>query len=82
MPLPRRTFSIQFLGASAALMSHPLGALSRVMGAEPSDSSQPFARSEEGRRWLKEWEAHILAPEKTRYCDTELGEELGWLVSP
>lgn len=82
IPLHRRTFSIQVLGASAALLSHPLGTLSRVMAAEPTDSIQHFARSEEGRRWLKEWEAHILAPEKTRYCDTELGEELGWLVSP
>ena len=32
--------------------------------------------------WLGLWEAHILGEEKTRYCDTENGEEIGWLMSP
>ena len=32
--------------------------------------------------WLTPWKANILAGSKTRYCDTETGEELGWLMSP
>ena len=32
--------------------------------------------------WLAAWRPHILAVAKRRYCDTEMGEELGWLVSP
>jgi hypothetical protein len=32
--------------------------------------------------WLARWQEHILSEAKTRYCDTEMSEELGWLVSP
>jgi hypothetical protein len=32
--------------------------------------------------WMNRWQANILSEAKTRYCDTEMGEELGWLVSP
>ncbi|HEY3861575.1 MAG TPA: hypothetical protein VGO59_06765 [Verrucomicrobiae bacterium] len=32
--------------------------------------------------WLGRWQKEILAESKRRYCDTEMGEELGWLVSP
>jgi hypothetical protein len=32
--------------------------------------------------WLARWGKYILADARNRYCDRELGEELGWLVSP
>ena len=32
--------------------------------------------------WLSRWEKSILADARDRYCDKEMGEELGWLVSP
>ena len=32
--------------------------------------------------WLARWEKQILADAHNRYCDHEMGEELGWLVSP
>ncbi len=32
--------------------------------------------------WMAKWEKNILAESKDRYCDREMGEELGWLVSP
>ena len=31
--------------------------------------------------WLTRWEKNILGDERNRYCDRELGEEIGWLVS-
>src|ERR1035437_468953 len=35
------------------------------------------------RAWKARWEKFILADSaKNRYCDTEMAEELGWLVSP
>jgi hypothetical protein len=34
------------------------------------------------REWLSRWEANILKDARTRYCDREMGEEIGWLVSP
>jgi hypothetical protein len=32
--------------------------------------------------WLARWQKNILADSRNRYCDKEMGEELGWLVSP
>jgi hypothetical protein len=32
--------------------------------------------------WLARWEKNILGDERNRYCDHELGEEIGWLISP
>ena len=32
--------------------------------------------------WLRRWEKSILADTRNRYCDRELGEEIGWRVSP
>jgi hypothetical protein len=32
--------------------------------------------------WLARWENHVLGETRNRYCDRELGEEIGWLVSP
>lgn len=32
--------------------------------------------------WRARWEKAIVRIAQTRYCDTETGEELGWLVSP
>jgi hypothetical protein len=34
------------------------------------------------REWLSRWEANIISDAKNRYCDKEMGEEIGWLVSP
>ena len=32
--------------------------------------------------WLRLWEQNILGDARNRYCDKELGEEIGWRVSP
>src|SRR5579871_3535308 len=32
--------------------------------------------------WLARWEKNILGDSHNRYCDKEMGEEIGWLVSP
>lgn len=34
------------------------------------------------KEWRARWEPYILAAARRRYCDHEMGEELGWLVSP
>jgi len=33
-------------------------------------------------QWLAQWEQHILEESKSRYCDRENGEEIGWLITP
>lgn len=32
--------------------------------------------------WLARWEKSILGRIRNRYCEREIGEEIGWLVSP
>jgi len=32
--------------------------------------------------WLARWEKNILGKARLRYCDKEMGEEIGWLMSP
>lgn len=65
----RREFLGDLVLAGAAL---PL-VKSDVCGAASADLTQD---------WLARWEKNILGRARSRYCDKEVGEELGWLVSP
>jgi len=48
-----------------------------------SGAAKPWIDAALARDWQARWERNILEnSHKNRYCDTELGEELGWLVSP
>ncbi|HXC98682.1 MAG TPA: hypothetical protein VN048_05025 [Verrucomicrobiae bacterium] len=75
----RRQFLRQTLMAASAstLLFRPGRA-----HAAATDSPAPFIDPATARDWLARWEKNILAEARTRYCDTEMGEELGWLVSP
>lgn len=65
----RREFLGDLVLAGAAL---PL-VKSDVRGAASADLTQD---------WLARWEKNILGRARSRYCDKEMGEQLGWLVSP
>ena len=75
----RRLFLRQTLMAASAstLLFRPGRAR-----AAPAAAPAPFIDPATARDWLARWEKNILAEARTRYCDTEMGEELGWLVSP
>ena len=45
-------------------------------------SSQPGKDDHLTQDWLARWEKNLLGDEHNRYCDKEMGEEIGWLVSP
>jgi hypothetical protein len=68
--MKRRTFLKRTAAATGALFSIPICAVPRADAAEP------------GSDWLAGWEKNILGNARSRYCDKEMGEELGWLVSP
>lgn len=42
----------------------------------------PLIESATGKDWLARWEKSIIDDARNRYCDKEMGEELGWKVSP
>ncbi|HSU56455.1 MAG TPA: hypothetical protein VLT36_20515 [Candidatus Dormibacteraeota bacterium] len=78
--LKRRTFLKHVCLASVSLSrAFPLQAAE----TNNSFSSQQFSVAPPLRGdWLAAWEKHIMAETQHRYCDHEMGEELGWLMSP
>jgi hypothetical protein len=32
--------------------------------------------------WMERWEKNIVSDSGNRYCDKEMGEEIGWLIAP
>jgi hypothetical protein len=65
----RREFLKDLALAAAALPS--VG--DNVLGAPDADPTQD---------WLARWEKNILGSARSRYCDREMSEEIGWMVSP
>jgi hypothetical protein len=46
-------------------------------GSAPAKMDEALAKD-----WLARWEKNIIDDARNRYCDKEMGEEIGWLVSP
>jgi len=73
---------------AAGVAAVPGGLLAGVADVE-SPSDAPVAPvvfdADMARDWRARWEEHILSEignPDNRYCDRELGEEIGWLISP
>jgi len=56
-----------------------LGALA-LGGAAAGRAAEPQA--DPTKDWLPRWEKKLLDSARSRYCDKETGEEIGWLISP
>ncbi|MGD0743747.1 MAG: hypothetical protein ABSA45_01195, partial [Verrucomicrobiota bacterium] len=80
--MKRRSFLKKIVlagGGMALLFNKPLA--TAVNGESTGDA--PVALDAAlVKDWLARWEKNILSDERSRYCDRELGEEIGWLVSP
>ena len=59
--------------AQGQAKTSPAPAITRT----PAPMGQALAKD-----WLGRWEKKITGSSRTRYCDRETGEQLGWLVSP
>jgi hypothetical protein len=80
--MKRRFFLKQAGLAAAALAVRPRQLLAASSGValtnSPAATTDPVTRD-----WLARWEKAILSDAaRNRYCDREVGEEIGWLVSP
>jgi hypothetical protein len=54
-----------------------------MMASGPPASPAPLVADPATRAdWTQRWERYILNSARDRRCDTETGEEVGWLVSP
>ncbi|MBI5726085.1 MAG: hypothetical protein HZA50_19150 [Planctomycetes bacterium] len=76
MVFPGMLFSLFFLAGSSMVYGQ---AQTNPAAAYPAPEKMDEATAKD---WLARWEKYITAELKDRYCDKEMGEELGWLVSP
>jgi len=59
-----------------------LGVPEWAKGAENHDSGMVRMDDAKFQDWLRRWDKNITDDARNRYCDRELGEEIGWLISP
>jgi hypothetical protein len=81
LPLSRR--SLLSIGARAAgpVCTYgllPPGGLSKL----PDGRLLRAAQQSNPAAWMEPWRRNIHAALKMRYCDTAMGEEIGWLIAP
>ena len=72
--------------AAGAALAGAAGAQLRE-GAPPAEKPRAAAKAHAmdkalAGQWLARWEKNIVSDARNRYCDKEMGEEIGWLVSP
>ncbi|MGA2983993.1 MAG: hypothetical protein ABSG32_09270 [Terriglobia bacterium] len=74
-----REFPAQALAAASAVTALSSGARYAATAERKGDWIDPATAMD----WQARWEKFIITDStKNRYCDTEMAEELGWLVSP
>jgi hypothetical protein len=79
--MKRREFFQELKTLSAVSAAWAFTGDSRLGAAE--DRASQWIDPATARDWRARWEKSILERSvKNRYCDTEMAEELGWLVSP
>ena len=83
MTLLQSLVSVLLVAAIAPVFAIPAGAAATVPAAKAT-AAQAAARMDDAlaRDWLARWEKNITGDARNRYCDREMGEEIGWLVSP
>jgi hypothetical protein len=71
--------------AAVAAVALMLGSawMPAAIAASPAAPGPAFA-IDPGKReaWQERWQQNILTEAHSRYCDTAMGEEIGWLISP
>jgi len=77
----RRVHDILILGSLLLIATgSPIDPVRPASGQSPAADAKASQALKQD--WLGRWERHILADTRNRYCDRELGEEIGWRVSP
>jgi len=72
--VPTRSFSRRNFLISGAAASAGVG----FAAQQTPLVADPAIRAD----WIRRWERYILNSARERRCDTETGEEIGWLISP
>jgi hypothetical protein len=80
--MKRRFFLKQSVLAAAGMASLSNKLLVSALNAESKGGAPAVPDPALVQDWLARWEKNILSEIHNRYCDRELGEEIGWLISP
>ncbi len=80
--MKRRSFLKQAGLAAAGMASLLDKSLNAAANNQSPGKTSVGLEAALARDWLMRWEQNILRGMRSRYCDRELGEEIGWLVSP
>jgi hypothetical protein len=78
----RRSFLKKTILSSAALPGFARRGFSALANSDLGTNPPSTLQGDLSKDWLARWEKHILDGARSRYCDRELGEEIGWLISP
>src|SRR2546427_6684983 len=73
-----RGVSVQTIAVASTASGILDGRASGAPGGNAKSLAEPGLRTD----WLARWQKNILDSAHSRYCDKEMGEETGWLVSP
>jgi hypothetical protein len=77
----RRKFLKSLSGTTLALAAAPAFSAASTWPA-PAQDAAPWLQPALAKSWLEQWQKYILSQARSRSCDKELGEEIGWLVTP
>ena len=80
--MKRRSFLKQAVLAAAGMASLSNKPLATAVNGESTGKAPVGLDAALAKDWLSRWAKNILSDAGNRYCDHELGEEVGWLVSP
>lgn len=77
-----RSVTAQKLDANTKSLAYPIGysqeeTIKRIWNQDAVKIEDTLCK-----KWLADWEQSILGSARSRYCDKEMGEEIGWRVSP
>jgi hypothetical protein len=72
---------IVILGSLVTVANESADVLAQPPNGQNQASGSTTNRTPPGD-WQSRWEKNILGDARNRYCDRELGEEIGWRVSP
>jgi len=79
----RRRFLHELSAQAISAASAIIALRDNADAVTPADRPAPWIDPTTARGWQARWEKFILTDSaRNRYCDTEMAEELGWLVSP
>ena len=83
MARPRRSWVLSVMVVSGAV-AYQFGGSTGVLRAGTVPEGYRLGDMDEAlaQQWLARWEKRISRDARSRYCDREMGEQIGWLVTP